>query len=357
MSIRCVEVQTDPPYRVHVGRGALESVGSEQLLDGGLFVLADQKAWSLHGRELRGLDSAPRLEIEGGEGAKTLDRLAQVLDAMAGAGLSRASTVITFGGGSIGDLGGLAASVFKRGVKLVHCPTTLLAQVDASVGGKTAVNLLQGKNLAGTIYQPRAVFADPHTLSTLPAEERASGLGEVLKTAVLGGETLLTSLETGVADLLRFEPETTTALVAACVETKATIVSEDPLEQGPRRALNLGHTFAHAIEHCAGYGAVPHGIAVSVGLTLALQASAATGLLEDPTLPRRVQRLQQALALPATLSELSSAYDLDPAGLLVGLAHDKKGSVGQPEFVLVRRPGAAALGVVLDNEVLQSLLA
>jgi len=357
LSICHIEVQTDPPYGVHVGRTVLETVDGEDLRTRGVFVLADEKAWALHGARLKGLGTAPRLELTGGEGAKTLTRLGEVLDALALSGLSRASTLITFGGGSIADLGGLAASLFKRGIDVLHCPTTLLAQVDASVGGKTAINLTLGKNLAGTIHQPRGVFADPDVLQTLPPEELASGLGEVLKTAILGGEEQLARLEAAGADLARCQHEATGALVADCVRTKARIVAEDPWERGPRRALNLGHTFAHAIEHCAGYGSVPHGIAVAVGLSLALEASAAVGILEDSGLPERARRLQRILGLPSSLADLRGEHDLGPEGLRAGLAQDKKGAVGRPEFVLVRKPGEMALGVELEDELLQSILA
>lgn len=356
MSARRIEVQTNPPYDVHVGPSALEEVHEDSLQKDGVFVLADEKAWSLHGKALVGLEAAPRLEIAGGEGAKSLAQLEGVLDALAASGLSRASAVITFGGGSISDLGGLAASIFKRGIDVVHCPTTLLAQVDAAVGGKTAINLKLGKNLAGTIHQPRGVFADPAVLRTLPTDEWASGLGEALKTALVGGAESLKSLEMLSSELTRQQPEGISALVADCVQTKARIVAEDPSEQGPRRALNLGHTFAHAIEHCAGYGAIPHGVAVAVGVSLALEASAAMGILEDGGLSERVRKLQKALGLPSSLADLRGPHNLGPEGLLAGLAQDKKGAVNQPEFVLVRKPGDLALGVGLEGSLLQSLL-
>lgn len=356
MSVRRIEVQTSPPYGVHIGPSALGEVHEACLLENGGFVLADEKAWSLHPGALEGLEAAPRLEIAGGEGAKSMMQLEEVLNALTRSGLSRTSTLITFGGGSISDLGGLAASLFKRGIDVVHCPTTLLAQVDAAIGGKTAINLAQGKNLAGTVHQPRGVFADPAVLRTLPAGEWASGLGEALKTALLGGEDSLSNLEALSPELAHPQSEATSALVADCVQTKARIVAEDPLEQGPRRALNLGHTFAHAIEHCAGYGAIPHGVAVAVGISLALEASAAMDLLEDRGLPERVHKLQGALGLPTSLAELRGQHNLGPAGLRAGLAQDKKGEVGQPEFVLVRSPGDLALGVGMEEALLQSLL-
>ncbi|MEO2162108.1 MAG: 3-dehydroquinate synthase family protein [bacterium] len=356
MNVRRIEVQTNPPYAVHVGPSALKGVLEVGSQESGIFVLADEKAWSLHSGALAGLESAPRLEIAGGEGAKSMAQLEGVLDALTQSGLSRTSTLITFGGGSISDLGGLAASLFKRGMDVVHCPTTLLAQVDAAIGGKTAINLRLGKNLAGSIHQPRSVFADSEVLRTLPDEEWASGLGEALKTALLGGEDSLSSLEAQSSELAHPGSVAISALVADCVQTKARIVAEDPLEQGPRRVLNLGHTFAHAIEHCAGYGTVPHGVAVSVGISLALEASAAMSVLEDVGLPDRVRKLQEALGLPSSLAELRGLHDLGPEGLRAGLAQDKKGAVGQPEFVLVRSPGDLVLGIGMEDSLLQSLL-
>lgn len=356
MSVRRIEVQTNPPYGVHIGPSALEGVREACLQEREGFVLADEKAWSLHPGALAGLEAAPRLEIAGGESAKSMVQLEEVLNALARSGLSRTSTLITFGGGSISDLGGLAASLFKRGIDVVHCPTTLLAQVDAAIGGKTAINLTLGKNLAGTVHQPRGVFADPAVLQTLPAEEWASGLGEALKTALLGGEDSLSNLEALSPELAHPQAEAISALVADCVQTKARIVAEDPLEQGPRRVLNLGHTFAHAIEHCAGFGTIPHGVAVSVGISLALEASAAMDVLEDVGLPERVRKLQEALDLPSSLAELRGRHKLGPEGLRAGLAQDKKGAVGQPEFVLVRSPGDLVLGVGMEDALLQSLL-
>ena len=359
-----VEVATDPPYPVLVGAGVLDQVAATAGRGDRLALLVDGRVWELHGERLAGLGEAPRLELPGLEATKSLERLGEALDFMAAAGLSRRSTLVTLGGGTIGDLGGLAASLFKRGVAVVHCPTTLLAQVDASVGGKTAINLGAGKNLAGTFHQPQAVFADVQVLRTLPEEERASGLGEVVKTALIGGEGDLARLEDGADELARAggedaDLESTIGVIAACVEVKARVVAEDPTERGPRRALNLGHTFAHAIEHAAGFGAVPHGVAVAAGLGLALRASALVGLLADHDLPGRVAALLERLGLPTGLDDLRTCYGsaLPTDVLLAGLAHDKKGSVGAPELVLPVRAGELEVAVPLEPGTLAELLA
>ena len=354
MPLTAVEVETNPPYRVLVGAGALDALRADPA--GGVAVLADAAVWALH--PIPALSDTPRLELPGGEGAKTLARLGEVLEWQASARLSRASTLGTRGGGASADRGGLAASLFKRGHAVVHAPTTLLAQVDASVGGKTAINLAAGKNLAGTFHQPAAVYCDTTTLATLPDGERSSGLGEVVKTALVGGPADLVALEERAPALAAGDPDATAEVVAACVAVKARVVAKDPTERGPRRALNLGHTFAHAIEHAAGYGAVPHGVAVAAGIGLALRASAELGLLEDEALVERVQALHAQLGLPADLVELreTSGLALPLDELLAGFAHDKKGAVGSPEFVLVRAPGDLPLGAALDPRLVESLL-
>ncbi|MBK8178735.1 MAG: 3-dehydroquinate synthase [Planctomycetes bacterium] len=245
----------------------------------------------------------------------------------------------------------------------MHCPTTLLAQVDASVGGKTAVNLTAGKNLAGVFHQPRAVYADVGVLATQSEEEYRSGLGEVLKTALVAGPELLELVEQGAPGLTARDPATLAAIVAACVRAKAAVVAADPLERGPRRALNLGHTFAHAIEHAAGFGRVPHGIAVAVGLGIALRAARELGLLEDRELPGRLGRLMGRLGLPADLAELRSSRlsdmpaALSPKELVRAMRLDKKSRGGAVHLVLARAAGRLDLEVPVDGALIESWLA
>lgn len=349
-------------YDVHVGAGVRESIASAvDAADADrVAIVADSRVTALHGPlELSGA-SVPTLELDGGEGIKTLSALGDVLDFCAGASLSRKSILVAYGGGTIGDLTGLAASLFKRGLRVVQVPTTLLSQVDASVGGKTAINLAAGKNLAGTFHQPSAVFCDTALLGTLSADEFQSGLGEVLKTALVAGEESLGHLETDAPALLGRDSLALQATVARCVATKARIVESDPEERGPRRKLNLGHTFAHAIEHAAGYGRIPHGIAVAVGLQLAARASQSVlaGAVDGCD---RVEALLEALGLPHSLQALRERYDLESAlnrdALVEGLGHDKKGRVGSPEFVLMHEPGQLELGVTIDLAELRALLA
>ena len=347
-----VEVGTRPPCTVDVGPGALALLG-ESVDGSGVAVVTDRNVQ----RRVRTPAVAadwPTLAVPPGEGSKSFAVLAEVLDFLAAAGLDRRGVVVALGGGVVGDLAGLAASLYMRGIAVVQCPTTLLAQVDAAVGGKTAINLTAGKNLAGTFHQPRAVLADTTVLATLPDGEFRAGLGEAVKTALLAGEELLGMVEGGAEALLARAPDPLSQLVAGCVRHKAAVVAEDERESGRRKELNLGHTFAHAIELAAGFGRVPHGEAVAVGLTLAARTSARVGLLEDPDLVERIDRILARLGLPAGLAELGEQRDvrLGAEDLVAGMRHDKKGAAGTPSLVLPRAPGR----VVIDREVAPEVL-
>ena len=359
MSAQRISVETAVPYDVLVGPGVLEDVSGSVATDRTCAVLSDETVAPLYRARLGRLASFPLCAVPSGEGSKSLAQLERVLDFLVEAGLDRRSLLIVLGGGVVGDLGGLAASLFMRGIDVVHCPTTLLAQVDSSVGGKTAVNLRGGKNLAGTFHQPSHVFADTTTLATLPDEEFRSGLGEVLKSALIGDAELLDVLEGHALELWRREAELLGDVVARCVRVKAAIVGRDEKESGERRALNLGHTFAHAIERAAGYGKIPHGVAVAAGLVLALEGSTQAGVLEESDLPRRVRRISRYLGLFPDLAALREHYHLalTPDELLAGMRHDKKGRAGRPEFVLLRGVGALALAQPLEERLLRRLLA
>jgi 3-dehydroquinate synthase len=357
-----IPVELASPYSVHVGPGVLAEVAREASGHSSCAVLADARASALHGARLSGLEDAPRIEIEPGERSKSFAVLESALQRMAELGLDRGSLLVTLGGGVATDLGGLAASLYMRGIDVVHAATTLLAQVDAAVGGKTAVDLPAGRNLAGTFHQPRAVYADTVTLATLDEGELRSGLGEVVKCALLGAEGLLELLEERAEAVLGREADALADVVIACVRLKARIVASDEREAGPRRALNLGHTFAHAIEHAAGYGRVAHGVAVAAGLGLALEASRRLGKLDDPTLHERTARLLRRLGLPSSLAELRSAHGLEGAharldrgSLLAALAHDKKARGSELVLVLPRSVGESVLaspGVAFLSDLL-----
>ncbi|HVS17153.1 MAG TPA: 3-dehydroquinate synthase [Planctomycetota bacterium] len=359
MSVRTLRVELSPSYPVHVGAGALALLGEAVARFAACALLTDTRVEALHGERLEGLGAAARLALEPGEDAKDLSGLRHVLDFLAGAGLGRDGLLVTFGGGVVSDLGGLAASLYMRGIAVVHAPTTLLAQVDAAIGGKTGVNLRAGKNLAGTFHQPQAVLCDTSLLATLDEADLRSGLGEVLKSALLAGEADLARLERAAPRLLARDADALAEVVAACVALKARTVAADEREGGPRRALNLGHTFAHAIERAAGYGRVPHGVAVAVGLALALRLSADLGVLRDAELPDRVTALLSGLGLPSSLDALRADYrtELAAIDLEAAMGLDKKGRAGRPRFVLLAAAGEPVLDAEVSPAALPSVLA
>jgi len=358
VSLRRLRVETAAPYEVVVGSGALAELATLPG-DRPCAILSDSNVARLHSERLGPLSSRPGLAVPAGEESKSFAVLERVLDFLAEIGMDRHSLLVAFGGGMVGDLGGLAAALYQRGIPYLQCPTTLLAQVDSSVGGKTAVNLHAGKNLAGAFHQPERVLADTDTLATLDDAQLASGLGEVVKSALVGDAQLLDVLERQASAVLARDTELLADVVLRCVRVKAGVVVQDERERHERKRLNLGHTFAHAIEHAAGYGRVPHGIAVGVGLVLALRASERTGLLRDRALLERVRRLLARLGLPAGMDALRERHGarLAPDELVRAMRSDKKGRAGRPAFVLVRGVGELDVDCELDERVLTELLA
>jgi len=349
-----VELPNHAAYPVVIGALALDELRAHAPSQP--FSIVDLPVYEAHGALLGACSSV--VVVPSGEAAKDWETLELILSCMAHELLDRDSVALVLGGGSTLDVGGLAASLYLRGIRSVYCPTTLLAMVDASVGGKTAINLAEGKNLVGTFHQPSAVLADTRTLATLKDEQWRSGLGEVVKAALVEGEDLLSLVERSAAALAARDLAAVEPVIAECVRAKARVVASDERESGPRRALNLGHTFAHALEKVAGFGSIPHGVAVACGLALALQASERAGLLEDRSLRARVDRLLRTLRLPRSLGELRMSHGaLAARELLDAMRHDKKARAGRPTFVLPRQAGALELAVVLDDATLLALLA
>ncbi len=355
-----IVVEGPRPYAVYIGSGALAGAALELARGERSFLLSDTNVMPRWADALGPRGGEPRHALEPGERSKSVAVLADVLERMVAAGLDRGSALVALGGGVVGDVGGLAAALFMRGIDVVQCPTSLLAQVDSSIGGKTAVNISGGKNLVGAFHPPRAVFADVDALATLPDAELRSGLGEVIKTALIEGGELYELVRERAAELRPGAPAALWShVVALCVYTKGNVVAADERESGRRKVLNLGHTFAHAIEHAAGYGTVPHGIAVGTGLALACEASRELGRLEDATLPKAVAALLTATGLPATLAELRADYRvaLEPQELARGMRHDKKGAAGVAELVLPIAPGNVVHGVVPEAGFLEAFFA
>ncbi len=337
-------------YTVHVGRKALSQAGAiitPFAPRGRVAIAADETAWRFHGEAfLATLKTAGIaghvITIPPGEASKSWSGLEALSDALLELELDRGEAMIAFGGGVAGDLAGLAAALYKRGIDYVQVPTTLLAQVDSSVGGKTAIDTRQGKNLIGAFHPPRAVIADIDALSTLPDRELACGYAEIVKHGLLADAAYFDRLEQGGAGVLR-DPEALAAIVARSVEIKADVVSRDEREGGVRALLNLGHTFAHAFETQAGAGeALKHGEAVALGCVLALRYSEAEGLCA-PGAADRAAAVFAAAHLPVRLDDLPAQALASGGRLAAHMAHDKKTQGGALTLVLCEHIGSAVV--------------
>ena len=285
---------------------------------------------------LHGLRWSPFL-LDDGEAHKTFANVGRALEALAELGATRDACVIALGGGVVGDLAGFSAACWMRGIDFIQMPTTLLAMVDSSVGGKTGVNLPAGKNLAGAFHQPRAVVADLDTLTTLPEREYRAGLAEVVKGAAIGDAAFFAWLEQHAAALAARDPASVAEAIARKVQYKAGVVARDETEQGERALLNLGHTFGHAIETAGNYTAVLHGEGVAIGMRLAAQLSERLGL-SQPADSARLQRLLEQLGLPSAIPP-----GMDAQQLLALMRLDKKNSAGQLRLILWRGIGRAEI--------------
>lgn len=274
--------------------------------------------------------------IGDGEQYKTLGTYATILDTLVERRHNRTTTVVALGGGVVGDVAGFAAATYQRGVGLVQIPTTLLAQVDSSVGGKTAVNHAAGKNLIGAFYQPRAVIADVDVLTTLPEREYRAGLAEVVKYGVIADADFFCWLEGSMDALLRREPAALTRAVRRSCEIKAEVVASDEREQGRRATLNFGHTFGHAIEAETGYTAYLHGEAVSIGMVIAAGLSGALGRIGAAD-AERLRRLLERAGLPIEVA------GVDPSAMLRTMGMDKKAVDGRIRLVLCDRLGSVSV--------------
>lgn len=284
---------------------------------------------------------ASRHVIPAGEASKSFDQAATLCSSLAKAGHDRSSFVITLGGGVVGDLGGYVASIFYRGVPFVQIPTTIVAQVDSSVGGKTGINLPEGKNLVGAFHQPRLVLVDPEVLSTLPSREFREGFAEVIKHAAIRDAPMLGEL----AQLDPDSPDVPADLIARNIAIKARIVEEDELETaGTRALLNFGHTIGHGIEAAVPYGEMLHGEAISLGLRAALFLSQKrSGLSDDGS--HSVLQLLEHFRLPVVLPK-----KIESSTILQRLSRDKKFAAGAIRFVLLREPGTAYLADTVTQE-------
>ena len=350
-------------YDVLIGRDALGQAGARlrALAPGGRAALVtDETVAGLHMPRLvrliegAGLSAAPVI-VPPGEGSKSYAGFARVCEAILEARIERGDLVVALGGGVVGDLAGFAAACVRRGLRFVQVPTTLLAQVDSSVGGKTGINSPHGKNLVGAFLQPALVIADTALLDTLPRREFRAGYAELVKVGLIGDAPLFAWLEGARAAIFEGGPERETA-IAAAVRAKAGIVSRDETERGERALLNLGHTFAHALERATGYdGArLNHGEAVAIGLCLAFRFSARLGLAPGDDAGRVEAHLREA-GLPTRLIDVpGGAGAVDD--LLAAMAQDKKVERGALTFVLARGIGQAFVAKGIEGAEVRDFL-
>ncbi len=351
-------VSTGRPSLIMGGRGALsclERLAAVLSQKGSrLFLFTDENVMRLWGDQVLSLVAAASfgpdpLVLPSGEANKSVRSLERCWDWLAEHGARRDDTVAALGGGVVGDIVGFSASTYHRGVSLWQIPTTLLAQVDSSVGGKTAINLNAGKNLAGTFYQPDIVLIDPATLRTLPDHEYKSGLGEVIKYGLLHSESFFARLEGRADAILTRDPLVMSGLVKTCVGYKTRVVEEDELDRGRRAVLNLGHTIAHALELTEGYGVLSHGRAVALGTLVSLAVSERLlGL--DRSVRERTRALMARFALPPALPSA------DVAGVLKAVSRDKKVVAGSTGFVGLRAIGDPVWGMDVSPAILGECL-
>ena len=354
-----VEVGGAAPYRIDIAPGLLDdgALLASHLRGRHALIVSDSQGAPLYAQRVQAALAAARPDaklalhvFEAGEASKTLANFSGVIDALAALGATRDACIYALGGGVVGDLAGFAAACWMRGIDVVQLPTTLLAMVDSSVGGKTAVDIAQGKNLVGAFHPPRAVVADIAALRTLPPRELRAGFAEVIKYGAIVDAPFLDWLDADADGLLAGDHAVLAEAIARSCAHKAAIVERDPFERGERALLNFGHTFGHAIETEQGYGGLNHGEAVAVGMVLAARLSTLLGLA-DAADGERLRALLARFGLPTTLPP-----DLDPAALVARMRLDKKAQGSGLRFVLWNGAGKArVVADVAEARVLDAL--
>lgn len=331
------------PYMVYVGRGILGLAGRllRPLTKGNrVMIVSNKKVFGLHGakleKSLKKYFKCSVFLIPDGEEYKTMATVCSILEACAGHGLDRSSTIVALGGGVVGDIAGFAASAYMRGINLVQAPTTLLAQVDSSIGGKTGVDLKYGKNLAGAFYQPKFVLADVLTLKTLDREEFKNGLAELIKHGIIMDAPLFARLKRNVKKVISVDVKEMEYVVRKSVADKARIVEKDEREKGIRAILNYGHTVGHAIEAAGGYKAYTHGQAVVIGMVIAARIAYKMGICGKNTVNQQIQVLNSFnLIKPLKKVKIDS--------IIKRMFSDKKALNGKIRFILTNKIGRVKL--------------
>ncbi|HWH39067.1 MAG TPA: 3-dehydroquinate synthase [Usitatibacter sp.] len=358
MSHRTLQVELgERSYPIHIGQGLLDmpALFAPHLAGRRAAVVTNETVAPLYAERLEGTLAAAgattqRIVLADGEAFKTWQSLERIYAALLEARADRRTVLVALGGGVVGDIAGFAAATYQRGIAYLQVPTTLLAQVDSSVGGKTAINHPLGKNMIGAFHQPRAVIADTGTLATLPSREFAAGLAEVVKYGAIHDAAFLEWIESHAERLVGREPASLAHAIERSCAVKAQIVGQDERESGVRALLNFGHTFGHAIESAAGYGAWLHGEAVAAGMVLAARLSASLGRITKAEADR-LTRLIERLGLPV----VSPRFPLDT--WLEFMGRDKKNEDGRITLVLLEALGRAAIVRDAPEPALRELLA
>jgi len=342
-------------YPIHIGAGLLArgELLQPHLRGSQVCIVTNETVAPLYLARVESMLGGRRVStviLPDGEQHKTLDTVTIIYDRLLELGFSRSATLIALGGGVIGDMTGFAAATYQRGINFIQIPTTLLSQVDSSVGGKTGVNRPLGKNMVGAFYQPQCVLIDTATLNTLPERELKAGLAEVIKYGLINNPRFLDWLEHNMAALLRRDPVALAASIKVSCDEKAAIVAADETETGLRAILNLGHTFGHAIETAMGYGVWLHGEAVAAGMVMAADLSWRMGLLQQGE-AARVKRIIASAGLPVAPPAIA------PDIFIRYMSKDKKADEGKIRFVLLEAVGKAAVKEGVDSSLLAATLA
>ena len=345
-------------YRILVGSGLLEEIGDllvDVLPAGRVAVVTDSDVGRIYADRVQqrlqshGFETG-KLEVAPGEASKSLEMAERLFNGFLDLDMGRRSAVVALGGGVVGDLAGFAAATFMRGITYVQVPTSLLAQIDSSVGGKVAVNLKRGKNLVGAFHQPRAVIADVSTLSTLPRGELVSGMAEVVKHGMIMDAELFEFVEEHCEDLLGLLPDVMSKVVAWNCRLKAEVVEKDEEEAGLRAILNFGHTLGHALESVCKYAGLKHVEAVAVGMVFACRLAIRLGKCGDETL-ERLKCLLEKIGLPTQLPGGVRARDI-----IETMRRDKKARAGKLRWVLPNEIGDVQIGCEVADEMVEELL-
>ena len=344
-------------YPIHIGAGLLSDAGliAPHLELPRVAIVTNSTVAPLYLQQLsealRSVGVEPvSIVLADGERYKDWATLNRIYDALIEGRCERKTTLIALGGGVVGDLAGFAAATYMRGIPFIQVPTTLLAQVDSSIGGKTGINHPLGKNMIGAFYQPRLVLADTAVLASLPPRELSAGLAEVIKHGLVRDEGFVAWLEQNVEKLLACDAQALAHAVRRCCEIKAAVVAEDEREAGVRALLNFGHTFGHAIESSLGYGKWLHGEAVAAGMAMAADLSCRMGFIAQADVDRVIALLKRA-RLPTAQPGIA------PGRLLESMAADKKTEAGKLRFILLDRIGAASIRAEVPAGLLQQVLA